>query len=158
MDCGICLLAARSFRPLTSDGLDFLILPAPFLTMGIGSFLAHLGMSRGKQQCVRVTNLRFNQPQVAGGIKQAWIPALPLGQKIFDLFAEIHRTNVYEVGGRDNDPARGFEKSFRRRERNSEQQLFLEHPAGHQDRRKQHHTHDDRRCLWQTADWQSLQA
>jgi len=71
--------------------------------MGIRGSLPDLRMPTGQQQGVWVAYLRFDQPQVAGGIEKTRIPALPVGQQLFDLVTEIHRPNVYEPVVRYND-------------------------------------------------------
>lgn len=97
---------------MAPDGLNFLVLPTPFLSVSIGSLLPDLRMTRRKQQRVRVADFRPNQTKIARGIKKTRIPAFPVGQKLFDLTSEVHRPNVYEAAVQDNDEARGFGKGF----------------------------------------------
>ena len=56
-----------------------------------------------EQQRIWIADFRTDQPEVAGRIKQAWIPALPVGQKRFDLFAKTHAGNVTEATAADNE-------------------------------------------------------
>lgn len=59
-----------------------------------------------EQQRVRIAHPCSDYPQVAGSVEQTRIPALPVRQQFLDVLPEIHRLNVYEPMGRDNDRTR----------------------------------------------------
>lgn len=71
--------------------------------MGIFGFLPDACMAIAEQQRIRVAHLRFDDTEVAGGVEQAGIPAIPVWQQFFYLFAKIHRVNVYDTNRRNND-------------------------------------------------------
>jgi len=65
-------------------------------------------MSASQKQGIWITNLGFDYAEIVSRVKQAWVPAFPVWQQFFNLFAEIHRANVYDTACRDNDADGGI--------------------------------------------------
>ena len=70
--------------------------------MGFLSTLPDLRVPSGQQQTTRLTDFRFDESEITGGIEQARIPPFPVGQQQFDLVAQTHCRNVTEPKAGDN--------------------------------------------------------
>ena len=64
-------------------------------------------MAAVQKQRVRITDLCADYAEITGSIEQAGIPAIPVRQQLFDLFAKVHRANVYDARNRYNDALPG---------------------------------------------------
>ena len=76
---------------------------APFFAVRVLRLLADARMAISEQQSTGIADLRPDQPEVARGVEQAGIPAFPCRQEFLDLFAQVHRSNVYDRAHGDND-------------------------------------------------------
>ena len=74
--------------------------------MRIPSALPYACMPIVQQQRIRVADLCANDAQIACCVEEARVPALPVWQQLFYLFAQVHCVNVYE-------PLVGFNDLFR---------------------------------------------
>jgi len=141
----------------TSAGYGFLRLAAPFFAMCVFRTLPHFCMARGQQERIRIADFGLDQAQVAGGIEQAGIPAFPVGQQLFDLITETHRSNVYERSDRYNDTAAGKSEAFVIC-RLATSALFLEHPSDEQRHHQDTRTDQNRRRLQRRSERQAIYA
>ena len=81
--------------------------------MRVFGALPNLLVTARQKQRPGITYLRLDQAKIAGCIKQAGIPAFPVGQQLFDLLAKTHARNVTERYRRDNDVCPGYSVSMR---------------------------------------------
>ena len=61
---------------------------APLLTVRVFCALSYFCVSAGKQQGMRIADLGLDNAEVAGRVEEAGIPALPVGQQLFNLVAK----------------------------------------------------------------------
>jgi len=99
---------STNYIEIVSHGLTAKLIlrrASPLLAVRVFRPLPHLGMSAGQQERTGVANLRLDQAQVAGRIKQTRIPAFPVGQQLFHFIAQVHERNVTEqmIAGNDRD-------------------------------------------------------
>lgn len=71
-------------------------LAAPIFAVSVLGALPDFRVPARQQQRIGVADFRNDDSQIAGRIKETWIPALPIGQQGFDLVAKGHDRNVTE--------------------------------------------------------------